>query len=133
MNEGPEAELFASLIYLADSLVDDFDVVNLADRLVQTCLSHLNVSAAGILLSDQRGSLRVLASSSEETRLLEVLEVQSNDGPCLEALNTGRSVNVDDLQAARGHWPKFTPQPRSWGSAPPTRFPCGCGTRSSAP
>lgn len=115
MEEAPEAELFASLVYLADSLVNDFDVADLADRLVQTCLEHLDVSAAGILLANQRGSLRVLASSSEETRLLEVLEVQNNDGPCLEAFTSGQPVNVDDLKQARGHWPKFTPAAQKLG------------------
>ena len=115
VKETPEAKLFASLIYLADSLVSDFDVVDLADRLVQTCLSQLEVSAAGILLADQRGSLRVLAASSEETRLLEVLEIQGNGGPCLEAFTSGRVVSVDDLQQARGHWPKFTPAAQKLG------------------
>lgn len=115
MNESPEAELFASLIYLADSLVNDFDVVDLLDRLVQTCLSRLEVSAAGVLLANQRGALQVLASSSEETRLLEALEVQSNDGPCFEAFVSGRVVSVDDLKQARGHWPKFTPAAQKLG------------------
>ncbi len=115
MDETPEEELFASLIYLADSLVNDFDVVDLLDRLVQTCLSQLEVTAAGILLADQRGSLRVVASSSEATRLLEVLEVQSNDGPCLQALTSGREVSVDDLEQAHDRWPRFTPAARKLG------------------
>ncbi len=107
MTDFPNRELYASLVYLADNLVADFDVVDLLNRLVSSSLSLLNVSAAGILLDDQRGSLRVLASSSEETHMLELLELQGSGGPCRDALTTSSVIEVPNLDAARDRWPEF--------------------------
>ena len=107
MTDSPNRELYASLVYLADNLVADFDVVDLLNRLVSSSLSLLNVSAAGILLDDQRGSLRVLASSSEETHMLELLELQGSGGPCRDALLTSSLIEVPNLDLARERWPEF--------------------------
>jgi transcriptional regulator with GAF, ATPase, and Fis domain len=104
----PDKQLFARLVTLADTMVTGFDVVDLADRLVSSCLEFLPITSAGIMLDDQRGSLRVLASSSEETRLLELLELQNNEGPCLEAFSTGLLVAEADLAGAVQRWPAFT-------------------------
>lgn len=107
MNDEREAALFRSLIYLADTIVTGFDVIDLADRLVSTCDELLGAAAAGILLDDQRGGLRVLASSSEELRILELLELQANEGPCLEAFETGELVAAVDLSAHKRRWPGY--------------------------
>ena len=108
--DNPEVEsgFFARLVTLADSLVTGFDPVDLADHLVLSCLDFLPVVSAGIMLDDQRGHLRVLASSSEETRLLELFELQSNEGPCLEAFATGAGVLAPDLARESERWPLFT-------------------------
>ena len=102
----PMGPIFERLVTLADSLVAGFDIVDLADHLVHSCLEFLPVRSAGIMLDDQRGNLRVLASSSEEMRMLELLELQNNEGPCLEAFATGETVAAD-LHDARGRWPSF--------------------------
>lgn len=107
MAESHKHDIYTTLVSLADTLVEGFDVLDLADRLVEAALSTLGASAAGIMLDDQRGSLRVLASSSEETRLLELLELQNNEGPCLEAFRSGHAVTVDDLQRESARWPGF--------------------------
>jgi ANTAR domain/GAF domain len=100
-------EFFDRLVTLADSLVSGFDLLELADQLVHDCVEFLPVRDAGIMLDDQRGSLRVLASTSEETRLLELLELQNDDGPCLEAFASSTTVSAPDLRASAGRWPGF--------------------------
>jgi transcriptional regulator with GAF, ATPase, and Fis domain len=107
--------LFATLIELADTTTSGFDLVSMADRLVGACVEVLGVSAAGIMLADQRKSLRVFASTDEETRMLELLELQNNDGPCLEAFRTGAQVAGVDLSRFTDRWPYFTAAARSAG------------------
>lgn len=99
--------LFATLIELADTTTTGFDLVSMADRLVGACVEVLAVKAAGIMLADQRRSLRVFASTNEETRMLELLELQNNDGPCLEAFHTGTVIAGVDLARLTTRWPHF--------------------------
>ena len=99
--------LFATLIELADTATAGFDLVSMADRLVGACVELLGVKAAGIMLADQRKSLRVFASTDEETRMLELLELQNNDGPCLEAFRSGVPVEGVDLSRFTTRWPTF--------------------------
>ena len=108
-NSNREQRLAETFVVLADTLVDDYDVVELLDQLVAACVSLLDVNAAGLLLDDQKGSLAVVASSSEETRLLDVLQLQSNEGPCLDCVRTGRAVSTDDIAADYARWPLFAP------------------------
>jgi GAF domain-containing protein len=96
-------------IAFADTLVDDYDVVELLDRLVTVCVEILPVSAAGLLLDDQRGKLAVVASSSEETRLLEVFQLQNDEGPCLDCIRTGSAVTISEIEAEAERWPLFVP------------------------
>src|SRR5882672_337377 len=95
-----ETELVDAFVTLADTLVDEYDVVELMHRLSDECTRLLGASAAGLLLADQRGSLQVVAASAEETRLLELFQVQRNEGPCLDCFRTGNVVAVDDLDDA---------------------------------
>ena len=103
-----EARLAQHFVALADTLVDDYDVVELLERLAHTCVDLLDATAAGVLLTDQRGGLQLVASSSEETRLLELFQLQAEEGPCLDCISTGASITVDDLPSAGGRWPRFT-------------------------
>lgn len=104
-----ERKLAETFVALADTLVDDYDVVGLLDQLVAACVELLGVSAAGLLLDDQRGHLAVVASSSEETRLLEVFQLQKNQGPCLDCVQSGSVVDCGDLTLESSRWPLFVP------------------------
>ena len=104
-----EQALAATFVSLADTLVEDYDVVDLLDQLVRASVDLLGATAAGLLLDDQKGNLAVVATSSEETRLLEVFQLQNNEGPCLDCIRSGRPVTSDDLAGERERWPLFVP------------------------
>jgi transcriptional regulator with GAF, ATPase, and Fis domain len=112
MDEQLVAEAF---VELADTLVDDFDLMDFLHRVTVRCADVLDVSAAGLLLTDQRGALRVVAASTEQTRLLELLQIQTDEGPCPECFHTGRPVAVADLRAAADRWPRFIAEARKIG------------------
>ena len=99
--------LASAFVKLADTLVADYDVVELAQQLIDSSMSLLPISAAGILLGDAKGELHVFASSSEQSRLLELLQVEADVGPCLDAYRTGVAVLVDDLGLHVAQWPAF--------------------------
>lgn len=96
-----------AFVGLADTLVADYDVIELAQQLIDTTMTLLPIAAAGILLGDSSGELHVFASSSEQSRLLELLQVEADVGPCLEAYRTGQPVLVEDLSVDSGRWPAF--------------------------
>ena len=121
-----------TFVMLADTLVDDFDVVELLDSLAGACVEVLGATAAGLLLNDQKGNLAVVASSSEESRLLEVCQLQSDEGPCLDCLRSGASVISGDLTEDRDRWPTFVAAALSAGFQSVSRFRCGCVPRPSA-
>jgi GAF domain-containing protein len=106
---GREQALTEMFVVLADTLVDDYDVVDLLHQLVTGCVALLGVTAAGLLLDDQKGHLTVVASSSERMRLLEIFQLQNNEGPCLDCVRTGTAVTSGDLGAERERWPVFVP------------------------
>ena len=103
-----QARLAEVFVTLADTLVADFDVAGLLDLLVRTCVDVLGATAAGLLLSDHKGVLRVAASSSEATALLEAFQLQAEEGPCLDAFHSHQPVSAD-LTAADSSWPTFAP------------------------
>ena len=110
-----EQRLAATFVDLADTLVANFDVIDFLHTLATRSVELLDADAAGIMLADQRGGLRVMASSAEEARLLELYELQSNEGPCLDCYRSGRPVLQDDLVAMRASWPAFTEQLQALG------------------
>ena len=95
-------------VELADTLVEDFDVVDLLQTLTDRCVELLPADAAGLMLADERGSLRLMACTAERMRLVELLELQAEEGPCRECYQTGQHVMNIDLADAIERWPVFS-------------------------
>jgi len=102
-----ERRLTAAFVTLADTLVADYDVVDLLQTLVDTCADLLDASAAGIMLADPSGELAVVASTSERSRLVEMMQLSSGFGPCVECFATGLPVTVSDVDDLGDRWPGF--------------------------
>jgi GAF domain-containing protein len=102
-----EVRLLQTFAKLADTLVDDYDVVDLLQMLVDTCRDVLEMTAAAILLADGRGELEVIVSTSESSRLVEMMQLSAEAGPCIESFRTGRPVSVPDIAASAPEWAGF--------------------------
>jgi GAF domain-containing protein len=106
---GREHLITRAFVSLADTLVDEYDVIDLLDRLVGYSVELLAADAAGIVLADARGELRAVAASSQDAQLMELLQLQCDQGPCLDCVRSGFPVSVVDLTvaAAAERWPVF--------------------------
>jgi transcriptional regulator with GAF, ATPase, and Fis domain len=99
--------LSGTFVELADTMVADFDVIDFLHILTDRSVSLLAVSAAGVMLADPRGELRVAAASSEAAGLMELFQLQNDEGPCLDCFRTGRPVTAADLTGPDQRWPQF--------------------------
>jgi GAF domain-containing protein len=104
-----EQRIVQTFVELADTIVDEFDVVEFLHRLAERCAELLDCSEAGLLLADAAGVLRVMASSSERSEALELLQSQNEEGPCFECYHRGTPVLTEDLAADCDRWPTFAP------------------------
>lgn len=104
-----ETRVLGAVESLVDSLLDDFDLVDLLTDLTERCAELLDIEAAGFLLADPLQQLRLLAATSEEARELELFQLQADEGPCVDCYRTGEPISVADLRAARDRWPRFVP------------------------
>src|SRR4028118_274035 len=118
-----EQRLAEVFVELADTLVEEFDVVDLLQTLTERCVELIDTDAAGLMLDDQRGNLRLIAHTHESARLLELFELQQQEGPCLDCFATGQVLANIDLAAATERWPSFTQAARA----------AGLGTSHAAP
>src|ERR1035438_6578805 len=109
--------LSETFVELADTMVVGFDVIDFLHMLTDRSVQLLDVSATGLLLADPRGELRVVAASSEQVRLLELFQIQNDQGPCLDCFRTGKPVAVADLSTEAKRWPRFAPAAREAGFA----------------
>lgn len=101
-----EAALARAFVRLADTLASDFDVVDFLQGLSADSVEILGAKAAAVMLADARGGLRLIASSDERMRLLELFELQGEQGPCLDAFSTGRALQAS-AASSRIRWPVF--------------------------
>jgi transcriptional regulator with GAF, ATPase, and Fis domain len=103
-----DADLLSdTFVELADTMVADFDVIDFLHLLTDRSVVLLSASAAGVMLADPRGELRVAASSNEAAGLLELFQVQNDQGPCLDCFRTGQPVTAADLAGPGQQWPRF--------------------------
>jgi GAF domain-containing protein len=102
-----EAALLEAFVRLTDTLVDDFDLLDLLHGLTVDCVRLFPSAAAGLLITDDRGTLQLVASSSEAARLVELFQLQADEGPCLDCFRSALPVTVPDLHES-GRWPRFT-------------------------
>jgi hypothetical protein len=127
MSSAPDRRLARTLVTLADTLVADFDVLDFLALLTERTVELLDVDAAGVILSDQRGGWRPAAGSSERADLVELFAAQTREGPCLDCVAAGEPVASADLDA------EHAPRPRSRrGSTRRARSRCGCAPSRSA-
>jgi transcriptional regulator with GAF, ATPase, and Fis domain len=110
-------ELFETFATLADTLVVGYDVVDLLQTLVESCGRLLDVEAAGILLADSTGQLDLIASSSEAARLVELMQLSAEAGPCIESYITGAVVSVPDIAEVPDDWRLFQQEALAQGFA----------------
>jgi transcriptional regulator with GAF, ATPase, and Fis domain len=113
-----DAQLLSeTFVELTDTMVADFDVIDFLQVLTDRSVQLLEVAAAGLLLADPRGELRVIAASSEAARLLELFQLQNDQGPCLDCFRSGQPVSAADLTAEARRWPRFAPAAQQAGFA----------------
>ncbi len=112
-----ETRVLAAVVGLVDSLLDDFDVVDLLTQLTERCADLLDVEAAGFLLADPLGQLRLLAATSEQARDIELFQLQADEGPCVQCYATGHPVSVADVRYDHSRWPRFAGAARDAGFA----------------
>ncbi|MCU1447455.1 GAF and ANTAR domain-containing protein [Cryobacterium sp.] len=102
-----EERINDAFVRVAGTLVDSYDVLDLLSTLMNTCTELLGVQAGGILIVDGAGQLELVASTSEEAEIVEVMIVAAGGGPCVDCFSTGRVVSVSDIEAEAGRWPRF--------------------------
>jgi GAF domain-containing protein len=105
-----ESLLIASLVEIADNLVDDYDVIDVLTVLTDRCVQAVDVDAAGVMLVSPEGELQFVASSSESMRVLELFQIQVAEGPCVDCYRSGSAIVNHALSENDGRWPLFTPR-----------------------
>ncbi|BDZ52053.1 transcriptional regulator [Frondihabitans sucicola] len=112
-----EAQLLDTFVTLADTLVVGFDTIDLLQILVERCVVLFDATDAGIMLDNGAGELEVIASTSERSHLIGLLQLGAGEGPCVEAYSTGRAVSVSDVEQIADRWPTFAARSTESGYA----------------
>jgi GAF domain-containing protein len=110
-------------VEIADTLVDEFDLIDFMHMLAERTADLVGAPAVGLLLADPHGRLEFLAASNENTKLLELFQVQNREGPCLDAFRTATPVINANLSAAASRWPRFAPRAAAAGFSSVYAFP----------
>ncbi|QGN57145.1 GAF and ANTAR domain-containing protein [Nostocoides sp. HKS02] len=115
--------LAETLVQVADTLVDDFDLIDFLTMVTERAAELAGSSAAGLLLSDEHGQLQFMAASTESARVVELFQVQREEGPCQDCFRSGSSVSDAELVRATQRWPAFAPRAVAAGFRSVNAFP----------
>jgi GAF domain-containing protein len=110
-----ESLLIATLVELADNLVDNYDVIDVLTVLSDRCVEAIDVDAAGVMLASPGGELQFVASSSESMRVLELFQIQADEGPCVDCYRDGKAIVNNSLSDSLERWPLFSPKALEYG------------------
>ncbi len=102
-----EARLSAAFVKLADTLIAEYDMVDLLDVLVREATGLVDSDAGGLMIADSSGQLQLVASTSEEADFVEINQLNAGAGPCVDCFNTGTPVSVGNIAADGDRWPLF--------------------------
>jgi GAF domain-containing protein len=102
-------QLAGALVEFADTLVADFDIAEFLQRLTDRCVELLPVDAAGLVLCDEDGRLRLVASTSDDAALVEAFQLHIDEGPCVECYRSGEAVGAGDIASLGNRWPRLVP------------------------
>ena len=119
MTASVDERLAQTFVELADTLVAGFDLMEFLHTLTERCVELLEVDAAGLLLADGRGALRLVAASTEQARVAELFQIQNDEGPCVDCFRSGQDVIISDISAGdvATRWPRFGPAALQMGFA----------------
>jgi transcriptional regulator with GAF, ATPase, and Fis domain len=110
-----EQQLARAFVGLSDTLSAEFDPLTLFHRLVGDCVALLDADAAAVMMANTHGALRTMAASSEEAAFLELLQLQSGAGPCVDCYRSGEPTGTPDISLAADRWPEFVPSALKMG------------------
>lgn len=116
-------QLAETFVEIADTLVEDFDLIEFLHTVTSRTAELSHAVSAGLLLSDPHGRLQFMAASQESVKLLELFQLQNEEGPCLECFTSGRPVVNSDLERAATRWPLFAPRAVAVGFRAVHAFP----------
>jgi len=102
-----EAGLIDTLVELADTLTGDFDLIDFLHLLAGRCVELLDADAAGVLLAHPHGRLQVVASADEAPEVVELFQIQVDEGPSVDAWLAGEPVSHPDLADGGSPWPRL--------------------------
>ncbi len=105
-----EGAIIDAFVHLSDTLVEDYDVIDFLHYLTAQCVELTDVDEVGVMIGARPGRLQAVAASTERSYLLELFELQNDDGPCLDAFRGGITINAEQLSDQAERWPKFTPR-----------------------
>ncbi|RUQ09430.1 ANTAR domain-containing protein [Curtobacterium sp. HSID17257] len=117
MNRARERRLVETFVTLTDSLVADYDVVEVLQTLVDSAVELFDAEAGAIHLLDESGALRVVASTSDRSGFIGLLQLDAGEGPCIDAVTSGKLVTSESAEALRRRWPRFGEASREHGYA----------------